>query len=317
MAFWSGEKLDEQLNVIMPAFDPAHIDCAAYTLHVGPEVYVTPDHDQPKPSSHTKKKLGDGEPFTIPAGQFGFILTEEEVFVPDDAIAFISIKSKSKFKGLINVSGFHVDPGYKGRLIFSVFNAGPAPVHLERGMALFLIWYADLDRKTDRKKTHSGHNNIHPDLINGIPGEVYSFRMLSKQMIEIETRTTSRMNELEKSFDNWHKVLVTVVLLLIAIIGGPWLSKLFTMSTEVSKIESPNSNSAQPFNEVVQDEQSRPDSDVTQSDRAPNKLSSDTGTNPTVRQDVDKTKPSTQKATHDSENGCVNNNGPTPEPSGQ
>ena len=30
-------------------------------------------------------------------------------------------------------------------LIFAIFNAGPSPVHLQRGLPLFLIWYAALD----------------------------------------------------------------------------------------------------------------------------------------------------------------------------
>ena len=58
-------------------------------------------------------------------GQFAFLLTDEIVEVPDSAMALISIKAKIKWRGLINVSGFHVDPGFKGRLIFSVYNAGP------------------------------------------------------------------------------------------------------------------------------------------------------------------------------------------------
>ena len=52
-------------------------------------------------------------PFTIPPGQFAFLLTEEVVSVPPDALAFISIRAKTKFRGLVNVSGFHVDPGYQ------------------------------------------------------------------------------------------------------------------------------------------------------------------------------------------------------------
>ena len=50
----------------------------------------------------------------IPPGQFAFLLTAETVTMPDNAIAFISIKARLKFNGLINISGFHVDPGYRG-----------------------------------------------------------------------------------------------------------------------------------------------------------------------------------------------------------
>jgi dUTPase len=88
------------------------------------------------PTTVTVRKLGEGEAFTIPPGQFAFLLTEEVVSVPADALAFISVRARTKFRGLVNVSGFHVDPGYRGQLTFSVFNAGPAPIHLKRSANL-------------------------------------------------------------------------------------------------------------------------------------------------------------------------------------
>ena len=48
--------------------------------------------------------------------------------------------------GLVNVSGFHVDPGYKGRLKFAVYNAGGSDIKLTRGDAIFLIWFSELDK---------------------------------------------------------------------------------------------------------------------------------------------------------------------------
>ena len=46
-----------------------------------------------------------------PPGQFAFLLTKEVVSVPADALAFISIRVKTKFRGLVNVSGW---PGCNG-----------------------------------------------------------------------------------------------------------------------------------------------------------------------------------------------------------
>ena len=140
--FWSGETLKERLEPLITPFDPSRVDCSAYTLAMGREVYVSPNDATEDPQSVTIRQLGDGEGFTIPPGQFAFLLTDEIVEVPDNALALISIKAKIKWRGLINVSGFHVDPGFKGRLIFSVYNAGPVPVHLRQGQLLFLIWFS-------------------------------------------------------------------------------------------------------------------------------------------------------------------------------
>ena len=112
-AFWSGQTLDQQLKTLISPFDPGRIDCAAYTLSIGPEVYVSPNDQTADPTTDTVRNLSNGEYFTIPPGQFAFLLTEEFVSVPVDALAFISIRATIKFRGLVNVSGFHVDPGYK------------------------------------------------------------------------------------------------------------------------------------------------------------------------------------------------------------
>ena len=148
MAFWSGATLASRLPELIDGFDRDKIDCAAYTLRIGPEAYVSPATAM-EAATRTKTVLKEREDCIIPPGQFAFLLTEERVTVPNSAIAFISMKAGVKFKGLVNVSGFHVDPGYCGRLVFGVYNAGPATVHLARGDDCFLIWYASLDCESD------------------------------------------------------------------------------------------------------------------------------------------------------------------------
>jgi dCTP deaminase len=88
------------------------------------------------------------------------LLTEERVNIPLHKIAFISIKASIKLRGLINVSGFHVDPGFKGNLVFSVYNAGVTPISLEKSDPYFLIWFADLQLADNETTTYDGeHKN--------------------------------------------------------------------------------------------------------------------------------------------------------------
>ena len=125
-------------------FYKERIDGASYHLAIGKEIYVSPTTETTDPSVKSITTLKEGEAFTIPPGQFAFVLTREIVAVGLNEIAFISIRAKTKYRGLVNVSGFHVDPGFEGQLTFAVFNAGPATVHLREGQQIFLIWYADL-----------------------------------------------------------------------------------------------------------------------------------------------------------------------------
>ncbi|MDE0694570.1 MAG: hypothetical protein OXH76_01900 [Boseongicola sp.] len=224
MAFWSGEKLEEALPELIEPFDPEAIDCAAYTLHVGDEIYVSPDREVASPGRHSKQKLGKGEAFAIPPGQFAFLTTTEEVSVPDDAIAFISIKARMKFGGLVNISGFHVDPGYVGKLIFSVLNAGPKPLHLTQGQKLFLIWYADLDRKAKSRKKHGGgHKSLDSRLVNGISGEILSLQSLSEKQRSLEGDLNRKLERQRSEVVIMRNLLLTLIGLATILVG--WMLK--------------------------------------------------------------------------------------------
>lgn len=197
--FWSGETLIKRGDQLVDHFNKKRVDCAAYTLSVGSEVYVSPTDTEPNPTTVTVRHLDQDEAFTIPPGQFAFLITEETVTVPNDALAFISIRAKIKFRGLVNVSGFHVDPGYKGQLTFSVFNAGPVPVHLKQGKPIFLIWYASLDQRTTFKKNSPVKKGIDTELIVGIADELQSFAGLSKKIENVEKKLNERVHVIEKS----------------------------------------------------------------------------------------------------------------------
>ncbi|MBL4774593.1 MAG: hypothetical protein JKY87_00845 [Mariprofundus sp.] len=199
MAFWSGEKLKERLyetdvgnkSFIEPFYENC-IDCAAYTLSLGGEVFITEGIGQSDIVRPTTKTLTDKEHIIIPQGQFAFLMTDETVKVPHDAIAFISMKARQKFKGLINVSGFHVDPGWNGKLIFSVYNAGPMPVNLKQGDQLFLIWYSDLDRTSEKvKKSDQMQTHIDSKLLDGMNGQVFSPMSLNKKIERLENKVSS------------------------------------------------------------------------------------------------------------------------------
>lgn len=220
MSFWSGEKLKEELPVLISDFEEQAVDCAAYTLHIGGEIYVSPDRAVPDPSRHTKQKLTPGESFTIPPGQFAFLTTKETIEVPDKAVAFISIKARQKFSGLVNISGFHVDPGYRGELIFSVLNAGPKPLHLSEGQPLFLIWYADLDRQTQEKKQPSdGFHGISPGMINGISGEILSLQSLSDKQRTLEADLNQKLQKQATEIAVLRALVMIIVALAVGLVG--------------------------------------------------------------------------------------------------
>jgi dCTP deaminase len=187
--FWSGLRLEQNLtNLVLPA-NKSKIDCAAITLSIGDEIYISPssslEHQQ------VTNRLRPRATFWIPSGQFAFLLTKEVVSIPDNALAFISMKSKVKMSGLVNVSGFDVDPGYKGKLIFAVFNAGPKAVTLREGDDCFLMWLADTDAPNSTYiKKGTGFSEISTEFVNRIPGKNTTLEVLSGRIDQIERSVT-------------------------------------------------------------------------------------------------------------------------------
>jgi dCTP deaminase len=200
VSFWSGNKLQNELgrNKLIDPFDATAIDCAAYTLKLGGYTFTTGDGDDRKAAldggrTPGVKNLKPKETMSIQPGQFAFLLTEEIVTVPNNAIAFISVKAGRKLEGMVNVSGFHVDPGWSSRLIFGVLNAGSKPLVLQRGQPLFLIFYADL-KPEDNDHVYEQKNrytDIPPLLIQSMSGPIPSLYKVDKVTTELKTKVES------------------------------------------------------------------------------------------------------------------------------
>ena len=233
MAFWSSQTLEGRFSDLVDKPDPNAIDCNAITLKVGREIYITPDLAEVH--SRTKQLLNEGESFPVPPGQFAFVMTEESVRVPPEAMAFISMKATFKMKGLVNVSGFHVDPGWDGPLIFAIFNAGPSPVHLQRGLPLFLIWYADLDHPSEKRKTKPGPTTIPPALINNLTGATDSLYALDKRVKdeaekrrEEDEKLSTRIHDFEKRQNGMMVTFGVVMALLLGSLAVAFRSALLS-----------------------------------------------------------------------------------------
>jgi len=224
--FWSGFKLKKNIQTLLPNNNgEGNIDCASIALTIGSEVYITPSSDT---DTKVKKILTDEDSqFIIPKGQFALLITEEIVYVPSEAIAFISFKAKYKYKGLINVSGFHVDPGWKGRLTFSVYNAGPSDVVLEKGNPFALIWYADLDRDEadDEQYEHyfkkqSSVMTITSDKVSDMSGDIFSPFKLKKEIEDIKEKYNKEILDLKKEVNTIEgKLLIRTGLLIFTFIS--------------------------------------------------------------------------------------------------
>lgn len=226
MAFWSdadwkrpGNDGAAQGAALVSPFDAEFAKHADYTLSVGREVYLS-SGDEKK----AIKKLGDEEDFIISPGQFCFMITQEVVKLNLSQLGFISIRASKKFYGLVNISGFHVDPGYSGRLIFSAFNAGPTAIHVKQGDRIFSLWISELTSPAT-SLPKSGYMAIPAELVNKVSGEFLTAYQLREKISQAEEKIKS-LEDSRRIFRMWGVIA-------LAIIGFYFKDALISASTQL------------------------------------------------------------------------------------
>jgi dCTP deaminase len=196
--FWFEGDFQKRLSEILPiekqddfSIDDFHwvkdqksklIQPSSLELSLGSEVFIS--------SKRTLTKLNKNDKhITIPPGDFALLITREYINIPDDCMGFISIKSKYKFKGLINISGFHVDPCFEGKLIYSVFNAGTTDVILSYGEPIFILFITYIQGKTtDYTGEHQGQRNISAKYMEPLLGAQIPLYDLAHRLRDVEIK---------------------------------------------------------------------------------------------------------------------------------
>ena len=173
----------------------------SYDLRLGDEVYPT--------SREHPIILSEQNPYlTIKPGEFALLITHEKLRLTSEVMAFISIRFTYKRKGLINISGFHVDPNYRGRIIFSVYNAGPNDIVLKYKEPVFMIFFAELENPLEGgNKPRSSYDHIETSMISEIKG--HSVSLVS---------SNQRIEQLESSMKLYGAIALAIITTLIGVL---------------------------------------------------------------------------------------------------
>lgn len=159
-----------------------HINEASVDLTLGSEYFVTSNH---------QGCLSAAQPtLVIPHGEFAALTTREIVHIPTDTLGLITMKFTFKQKGLMNVSGFHVDPGYKGQIIYTVYNAGPTDIVLRWKERVFTIFLSTLVSSTDPYKG-ANFDGIPSSILSSLGGSPANLVQVNKRLDTLEARLTA------------------------------------------------------------------------------------------------------------------------------
>jgi len=132
------ETMAQQALLIKP-FEPKRLEPASYDLRAG-RVLVA------------RRGIIDlnKEPVVLRQGEWAEIESLEVVELPLNIAATVGVRSSLTRRGLDWFSGPQIDPGYKGKIYISVFNASVVPIDLSYGMSFATLTFFRLAREASR-----------------------------------------------------------------------------------------------------------------------------------------------------------------------
>lgn len=157
------------------AFEPSLLNQASYDLRLGEEYFLV--------GTESPQQLTEEEPYLcLPPGQFALLTTYENVDVPESLIGFISVRTQFKLQGLVNISGFHVDPTFKGTLQFAVQNLSSNDIRLKFKEPTFTIFFAELSDGDIGKHRNPDRNGISLKHVQMFGGNSVTIANLHKEV---------------------------------------------------------------------------------------------------------------------------------------
>jgi dCTP deaminase len=200
------KKLVNERGVILKA-KPEHFHQCSYDLRLGKEVYLV-GKDAPETLSKQSPYI------SIPPGQFAILTCYEDIQMPDDHMAFIALRTSFKFQGLVNISGFHVDPTHQGTLLFAVQNVGPSDIRLKYEEPTFAIFFSKLTSNRIGKQRSNEDTRFKPWL-TGI-------RLQDVQLLGGSSITIAK---LQREIEQLRFIILVYTPIVVAVLGA--LIKLF------------------------------------------------------------------------------------------
>ena len=184
MSFLSRKQISEYVErtdgprLFTENFDPNNLQQCSYDLALGEEVYVVGDK--------APRRLSRRDPFLrLSPGQFAILTCHEMLDIPENLVAFITLRNRYKMEGLLNISGFHVDPTFKGRLLFAVHNIGPTDVRLKFGEPTFTIFFALVGEGVGEPRKNPPLKGISLSDVQQLGGATVTLAKLKKEVDQV------------------------------------------------------------------------------------------------------------------------------------
>jgi dCTP deaminase len=184
MSFLGSKRIREEAYQIFAPdytkYDKDAVQHCSYDLRLGAETYIA--------GQRAPKTLRDSDPYiSIQPGQFAILTAYEDLSLPRNIMGFITLKNTFKMQGLINVSGFHVDPTFKEKLVFAVQNIGLTDIQLKYKRPTFTIFFANVEENDHipREKKEGVRTGITLSDVQTLGGRTVTLSKLKKEIDQL------------------------------------------------------------------------------------------------------------------------------------
>lgn len=187
-------KLAVENNSFIKNGDIANCEGLKYDFRVSNRVLRA---DFSRPLEFKTANANEQEKLVIEPGEVAFVMTEETLDLPNNIFCQLSSKRKLSHGGIIILGGFTVDPNYKGKLIFGLYNISSRKYPIIPGKKLVAGIFYQLE------STEISEKPLVPEAINDFPDDLLAMIKEYKPLVDSSIAALSdNMNSMKDEIRN-------------------------------------------------------------------------------------------------------------------
>ena len=171
--------LSNGADPLVAPFDVENLRLSSYDLTVGDEYYI----GQSDASLVFETQfLRRSQSITIPPHAVCFILTAENIHLPSDITARVSLRMTHIYAGMILTSQPPFDPNYNGKVVVMLHNLSSAPYHLKCGERVATIEFTKLIAPATGIRAHRSVGSLEAQLSKPLVSSLTEIANVSKSV---------------------------------------------------------------------------------------------------------------------------------------
>jgi len=210
------------------------VEAASYDLTAGTAIWKESTNSDEKGSIQTRHfnpslQYKEQPAITLQPGQMMFVITHEELSLPNDLCATVYSRNKLAREGILALNAGHVDPGYHGPIAIRLINLRSIPYVLRLGDPIYTVVFHQLYHKDGDTLVQHATISMNETIDKYTKAATEA---LSNALHDLSlTQDFLRKEEFGDAFWKWLKANTLKVIVLIAAVIGFIVGVVATIPT--------------------------------------------------------------------------------------